>query len=271
MRKKTDGQEPIPNKQKTALIAALCAFVMIVTLVLSFVLSSNLFQNDEPAIVLPSQISSDDTELGETVDFAEENARKITQIEIRPDNVQQVIASLSRPDSYSCVVSNTLYWDGGNSTLQCKQYVRQTASRVELLRASGEVDSVVLQYDGHIYAWDAGSSTYYSGQAGSFTPAETAMLPTYETVCALPKEQIQQAELLDVSGQPMIRVVAWQDGRTVEYTISTVTGLLHSAVFTEEGVQTQSIQISVLSLTQQKDNLFTLPEMEDTVFEMEES
>lgn len=271
MRKKTDGQEPIPNKQKTALIAALCAFVMIVTLVLSFVLSSNLFQNDEPAIVLPSQISSDDTELGETVDFAEENARKITQIEIRPDNVQQVIASLSRPDSYSCAVSNTLYWDGGNSTLQCKQYVWQTASRVELLRTSGEVDSVVLQYDGNIYAWDAGSSTYYSGQAGSFTPAETAMLPTYETVCALPKEQIQQAELLDVSGQPMIRVVAWQDGRTVEYTISTVTGLLHSAVFTEEGVQTQSIQISVLSLTQQKDNLFTLPGMEDTVFEMEES
>lgn len=271
MRTKKDGKEPIPNKQKTALIAAMCAFVMVITLVLSFVLSSNFFQNDESAIVLPSQINSDDTELGETVDFAAENARKIAQVEITPDNVQQVIASLSRPDSYSCLVSNTLYWDGGSSTLQCKQYVRQTASRVEQLRSSGEVDFVVLQYNGSIYAWDAGSSTYYSGQAGSFTPAQAAMLPTYETVCALPAEQIQQADLLDVSGQPMVRVVAWQDGRTAEYMISTVTGLLYRAVFTEEGVQTQSIQTSVLSLTQQKDNLFTLPGMEHTVFEMEES
>ena len=34
------------------------------------------------------------------------------------------------------------------------------------------------------------------------------MLPTYETVCELPADQIQEAELTELSGQPMIRVTA---------------------------------------------------------------
>lgn len=256
----------MPNKQKSALIGALCAFAMVVTLGLSFIVSSNLFQDGESALVLPSETEQQNVLDQQTDDLAQENESKISQITINTSNVQAVIASLSRPGAYSCSVTNTLYWDGGAGTLQCKQYARDGAYRVESLDADGTITRVQLQYDGKIYAWDAGSSTYYSGQAGSFTPGEAAMLPTYETVCQLPADQIQAAELIELSGQPMIRVAAAENDRTAEYIISAVTGLLYSASFSEDGTRTQFIQTSVLSLERAADNLFTLPGQNQTIF-----
>lgn len=256
----------MPNKQKSALIGALCAFAMIVTLGLSFILSSNLFQDGKSTLVLPSDTEQQGMIDEQTEDFAQQNESKIAQITVDPSNVQAVIALLSRPSSYSCSVTNTLYWDGGAGTLQCRQYARDGAYRVETLNGDGVITQVQLQYDGKIYAWDAGSSTYYSGQAGSFSPGEAAMLPTYETVCELPADQIQEAELTELSGQPMIRVTAVQDGRTAEYIVSAVTGLLYSASFSQEGTRTQFIQTSVLSLERPADNLFTLPGQNHTIF-----
>lgn len=256
----------MPNKQKSALIGALCAFAMIVTLGLSFIVSSNLFQDGESALVLPSETEQQNALDQQTDDLAQENESKISQITINTSNVQAVIASLSRPSAYSCSVSNTLYWDGGAGTLQCRQYARDGAYRVESLDSNGTITRVQLQYDGKIYAWDAGSSTYYSGQAGSFSPGEAAMLPTYETVCQLPADQIQSAELIELSGQPMIRVTATENDRTAEYIVSAVTGLLYSASFFQEGTRTQFIQTSVLSLDRPADNLFTLPGQNHTIF-----
>ena len=259
----------MPNKQKTALIAALCACIMVATLGLSFVLSSNLFSTGESAIILPSELEDGELSTEDDV-LALENEKKIMQVSIGPDNVQAVVASLTRPEAYSCAITNTLYWDGGASSLHCRQYARNGAYRIETLDAEGGIVRVQLQYNDHIYAWDAGSSTYYSGQAGDFTPEEAAMIPTYETVCQLPAEQIQQAELIERSGQPMVRVVAEQDDRIAEYVISAATGLLYSAVFSEQGGRTQTIQTSVLSLSSPADNLFTLPGMNHTIFtEME--
>lgn len=256
----------MPNKQKSALIGAICAFAMIVTLGLSFILSSNLFQDGESALVLPEDIGQQSTTDEQNEDFAQLNESKIAQITVDRNNVQAVIASLSRPAAYSCSVTNTLYWEGGAGTLQCRQYARDGAYRVETLDRDGVITQVQLQYDGKIYAWDAGSSTYYSGQAGSFSPGEAAMLPTYETVCQLPAEQIEQAELTELSGQPMIRVTAVQDGRTAEYIVSAVTGLLYSASFSQNGTRTQFVQTSVLSLDRPADNLFTLPGQTHTIF-----
>lgn len=92
------------------------------------------------------------------------------------------------------------------------------------------------------------------------------MLPTYETVCQLPADQIQSAELIELSGQPMIRVRATENDRTAEYIVSAVTGLLYSASFSQEGTRTQFIQTSVLSLDRPADNLFTLPGQNHTIF-----
>lgn len=254
----------MPSKQKSALIGALCAFVMVVTLGLSFLLSSNLFQNDDSSIQFSEQLQESD-ESGAMTDMGQENEKKIAQVTITPDNVQAVIASLQRPAAYTCEVSNTLYWDGGTRTLQCRQYARDGAYRVESLDGD-TVTQVQLQYRDKLYAWEAGSATYYSGQAGSFTPEQAAMLPTYETVCELPPEQIEQAELIELSGQPMLRVVTAQGSYAAEYVISAATGLLYRTTFSKDGVRTQSVQTSVSSLDRPADPLFMLPGQEHTIF-----
>ena len=66
----------MPNKQKTALIAALCACIMVATLGLSFVLSSNLFSTGESAIILPSELEDGELSTEDDV-LAQENEKKI--------------------------------------------------------------------------------------------------------------------------------------------------------------------------------------------------
>lgn len=254
------------NKQKTALIAALCAAVMVGMLVLSFVLSSNLFQDNNASVIqLPSQAENGGLATDQTMDIAKENLRKIEQIAIDTGNVQAVIAALSRPAAYTLEVTNTLYWNGGSRDLRCRQYVLQHAYRTETLNVQGAVQQVSLEYAGSFYAWDSGSSTYYSGRAGMLTPDETAMLPNYETVCKLAPEQVVEAALTEIDGQPMIRVLANEGTRTAVYVISTATGLLYRADFSHNGKPTQTVQTKLTALSAEE-NLFFLPGSTQPVF-----
>lgn len=254
------------NKQKTALIAALCAAVMVGMLVLSFILSSNLFQdNDTSVIQLPSQTENGGLPDDQTMDIAKENLRKIAQIVVDTDNVQAVIAALSRPDAYTLEVTNTLYWNGDSRDLRCRQYALRHAYRTETLDQQGVVQQVNLEYAGNFYAWDSGSSIYYSGRAGMLTSDETAMLPSYETVCKLAPEQIIEAALTEIDGQPMIRVLANEGTRTAVYVISTATGLLYRAEFSQDGKPTQTVQTKLIALSAEEE-LFFLPESTQPIF-----
>lgn len=254
------------NKQKTALIAALCAAVMVGMLVLSFILSSNLFQDDNTlAIQLPSELTHGTLPHGQTMDIAKENLRKIEQISVDTNNVQAVIAALSRPPAYTLEVTNTLHWNGGSRDLRCRQYVKNGAYRTETLNAQGAVQQVSLEYAGNFYAWDSGSSTYYSGRTGAITSDETAMLPNYETVCKLAPEQVVEAALVEIDGQPMIRVLANEGTRTAVYVVSTATGLLYRADFSYNGKPTQTVQTKLIALSAEE-NLFFLPGDTSPVF-----
>ena len=247
------------NKQKTALIAALCAAVMVGMLVLSFVLSSNLFQDDKtPAIELPFQSENGGLPTNQTIDIETENLRKIEQITITPDNVQAMIAALSRPSAYTLEITNTVYWNGGSRDLQCRQYARDGAYRTETRNEQGAVQQVSIEYAGNFYAWDSGSTTYYSGRAGELTADETAMIPNYGTVCKLTPEQIVEAGLIEIDGQPMIRVLANEGTRTAVYIISSATGLLHRADFSYNGKPTQVVQTKLTELSAEE-ALFILP------------
>lgn len=254
-------------KQKTALIASVCALVMILVFVLSFWLSSQGYGDAGSGIVLPDDTAGGAVVPSEIAGFADVNAGRIAHVTVTPQNVQNVIASLARPEAYSCAVSNTLYWGTDSSaTLQSRRYVRQGADRIEQLDRSGAVTEVTLTYGDRLYAWQAGAHTYYSGAVGALTAQETAMLPTYETVCSLPPEQITEAGLVEKAGQLMIRVCTAQQGQTAEYTVSTETGLLYSAVFSENGVRKRAVQTSVLSLDPVPDSYFTLPDAQTPVF-----
>lgn len=117
----------------------------------------------------------------------------------------------------------------------------------------------------NFYAWDSGSSIYYSGRAGMLTPDETAMLPSYETVCKLAPEQIAEAALTEIDGQPMIRVLANEGTRTAVYVVSTATGLYTAQTFSRDGQPTQTVQTKLIALSAEEE-LFILPGSTQPIF-----
>ena len=95
-----------------------------------------------------------------------------------------MIASLTRPEAYSCTIENKLYYTGGSSSLRCRRYVRDGVIRTDTLTDSGAVRSSIIRRGDTIYSWNADSSAVYEGRAGSFSDDASAMLPTYEDVLA---------------------------------------------------------------------------------------
>ena len=120
-----------PHKSpSTPMLAAIGAAVLVGLLFLSYVLSSGMLHRKDTGIVLQSG-----TENAPTVSSGSQllTAQSVADVTIGPDNAQKVIASLTRPEAYSCVIENTLYYSGGSATLRCRQYMLDGMVRRRML------------------------------------------------------------------------------------------------------------------------------------------
>lgn len=161
--------------------AAICAGVLVSLLFLSYIMSSGLLHRRDTGITLPT--GEADTPVI-TADSQLLTAQSVADVDITTDNVQHVIASLTRPEAYSCTIENKLYYTGGSSSLRCRRYVRDGVIRTDTLTESGAVRASIIRRGDTIYSWNADSSAVYEGRAGSFSDDASAMLPTYEDVLA---------------------------------------------------------------------------------------
>lgn len=250
------------SRMKAPLLAALGALVMVGVLFLSFVLSSGAYRSRGSRIILPTEsaVSS-----GDESSPLHDNHLLVSQVVITEENVQDVIASLSRPDQYSALVHNTVFYgEGASGTLDCSLYVKNGAQRIDY-QEGGVVRRSVLLWQDACYAWRAGDVTPYQGARGSFTLDSESMLPSYETVCALPKEQILAAELKELEGESCIAVSA-QDGELeYGYYISIETGLLRRASIMQ-GEKTLRAVVADITIEEPADSLFVLPGTAQPVF-----
>ena len=155
--------------------AAICAGVLVSLLFLSYIMSSGLLHRRDTGITLPT--GEADTPVV-TADSQLLTAQSVADVDITTDNVQHVIASLTRPEAYSCTIENKLYYTGGSSSLRCRRYVRDGVIRTDTLTDSGAVRSSIIRRGDTIYSWNADSSAVYEGRAGSFSDDASAMLPT---------------------------------------------------------------------------------------------
>ena len=156
--------------------AAICAGVLVSLLFLSYIMSSGLLHRRDIGITLPT--GEADTPVV-TADSQLLTAQSVADVDITTDNVQHVIASLTRPEAYSCTIENKLYYTGGSSALRCRRYVRDGVIRTDTLTESGAVRSSIIRRGDTIYSWNADSSAVYEGRAGSFSDDASAILPTY--------------------------------------------------------------------------------------------
>lgn len=218
------------------------------------------------AVVLPggsSGITLPDGDAAAAHDvITEQTQYNLTSADITKDNVQQVIASLARPSSYSASVTNTLYWNGDWKEIQAAQYVRDGVCLTEYNDAEGNAERFEAVSGDTYYAWRRGSSTQYSGATGAVSADDVGMIPTYETVIEEETEDIMEAGMRTVSGESCIYVTVADTttGYSLTYWVSTVSGLLIQADYTRGSELVRSVVIDNIQREIPTASLFVMPD-----------
>ncbi len=167
------------DRQRLNRITAL--FLVIVVLVIALMLTGSLRR---PAQVVLPEASDAPGGTG-----ADPGGNSLTVVEVRPDTVQAAIATLARPEEYRRTVSVEQFWTGGSGTVETTATVSGAWTRTDRTLADGRVRHAVT--DGETtYLWYNEAPPVLTLPAGSVTADAEQMIPTYETVLALPVERI---------------------------------------------------------------------------------
>ena len=238
------------------MVAAIGAGVLVGLLFLSYIFSSGLMHRRDTGIILQSETDTTPTVSAESQVLT---AQSVADVTVGTNNARQIIASLERPEAYSCAIENTLYYGEESSTLRCRRYAKGTLVRTDTLSGTGTLQSTLLR-DGEIfYAWNPGDTTAYQGQWGDFSDDAAAMLPTYEDVLNEGVE-LTSAGRRDIDNEPCIMVEFEQGGYRCVYFVSAATGLFKTASFYDGETLVREVKVSSLKTEAPDDKLFTLPD-----------
>lgn len=244
------------NGLSAPLLAAIGAAVLVVLLFLSYLLSSGVLHQKGIDISLNSS-----TENAPEISAGSQmlTAQSVADVTIGTENAQRVIASLTRPEAYSCTIENTLYYDGGSSVFRCRRYLRGNIVRTDVVNETGVVQSTLVRADDAAYAWDAGSTTVYQGAWGDFSDDAAAMLPTYEDVLG-EDVVLSEAGRRDIDNEPCITATFSQGGYRCVYSVSAASGLLKEASFYTGETLVRQVKIRDFRNETPDDALFLLPD-----------
>lgn len=150
-----------------------------------------------------------------------------TVVEVTPQTVQSVIATLARPDSYYREAAVYLFWQGGSAASQVQVWQDGGYTKTTVTRSGGATQNYMVG-DGTEYIWYDGDQTYYKGAAGDHTSDLSQRIPTYEDVLKVDPTQITSAGYESKNGKDCIYVEVREDdlGYLERYWIETASGLL---------------------------------------------
>lgn len=185
-----------------------------------------------------------------------------TDADITVDNVQSVISSLSRPESYSAHITNTVYWNGAWKGVEADRYVLKGTSLTKYYDTKGEEERYTVLRGGQYFSWRTGDTDYYMGSSGELSADSASMLPTYEDVAKLTAESITEAGMRELNGSPCIYVTTEErdSGYTLTYWISPVNGLLVQADYRKKDQLVRSVVVSDVQSEAPDEALFELPD-----------
>lgn len=194
------------------------------------------------------------------------NENVLENVTVGVDNVQAVIETLRRPESYSRTITvENFYTDGGSAVYVITTAVkgRDTAMKID---GSGYKKNVVLA-GGKLYIWYDGDKDYYAGPADALGTEpglsdEFQMVPTYETILALEKDSILDAGFTGFGGEDCIYVkyVSGELGYVTVGYISVKSGLLIGAEQFDGSSRVYSMIASDFVAEEPDGAVFTLPD-----------
>ena len=158
--------------------------------------------------------------------------RELTQVEVNPETVQAVVATLNRPDSYSRTLQVFQYWEGGGRTAEIRVWTRSGAVRLSIAGTEREInyllegDTLTLWYDNDT------DRRYTYPRADARLGDSLQRIPTYEDILSLDPASIQEAGCFRTEDGKWRILVSARDPvfhYLDVYTISLDTGLLVGA------------------------------------------
>ena len=211
------------DKNRRVLVAAI-AVTVLAAVFLSFGLPALTGRTPKVTLADPDQ------------PVASETGQQLLPVEVTPDTVQSVIATLSRPESYSRSMTVTLYWgENGKGEQQVRMWADDGYVKTTVTSGSGVQHRLVG--DGKLRLWYDGDTVWKEVPAGSHSADLAQHIPTYEDVLSADESEITRASYVDREGKDCIYVEMVREGVTDRYWIETATGLLAFCV-TLEGDKT---------------------------------
>ena len=180
-------------------------------------------------------------------------------VEVTSDTVQNVIASLSRPESYHRELTVSLFWTSGESSEEVEIWA--DAGYVRTTIATGGTVQYRLVGEGKLRLWYAGDQTWQETEAGDATADLAQRIPTYEDVLDVEPQTISDAGYEEKNGSNCIFVsVERNESVTDYYWISTDTGLLCAAETYEGGRKVYEMGETQFTAPLEEGMVFSLPD-----------
>ncbi len=244
------------NKRKmgTVTIVVTGAILILVFLLILF----TTLGHKQPQITLPKEPGSADVTMpGES--GGGENP--VTRVEVTPDTVQNVIATLKRPDRYWRTITITTYWSGGSGVTTVNSYVYGDVIRMDAVLPGGQVRHTV-RANGNAYLWYNSERSVSVLRAGAFSEDDEQWIPTYEDLLGEESSRIAEADYETYLDMDCIYAATAEDayGYSIRYWVSVDSGLLIAAEQLQNGQIVYRMEASALTLGAPAETLFQLPD-----------
>ncbi len=217
------------DKRHQTLLAALVAAVMTVALFSAF--SISLFHKT-PAVILPTLTPAPVTSLP-----PDGSGEDYQRVEVTIDTVQQVVATLKRPESYARTITvETQGADGAFGVTTTAVTVDGGWTQTEATLPDGRVCHSLIG-EGKRYVW-YGRETHWMEYGASDRSADLSQrLPTYEDVLGADPKRIVSAQYAMSGALPCVYIAVEEEslGYLESYWVSVDTGLLVYAESSKDG------------------------------------
>lgn len=232
------------ERKNKIVLSVLIALVMVVAVLASF--GMNIFAGEQAEIILPTP-NTGGGEQSEANDPA--SGGSFLAVEVTPETVKNVVATLNRPESYyrtllvETVIDETrsgqfhiqVWKDGSWTKVVLNQAFQPSGSQNTILSMDESGES------GTLYRWYGSSRQAVSWPVEGDLSDLVQYLPTYEDVLRLEQDQIVDAGFEERDGMPCVYAETSEDvlGYLERYWVSTDTGLLVGYETVKEGVVVQ--------------------------------
>ena len=220
------------EQKSRSVFAVLAAVVIVVAVFSSFAIS--LFGQNSYQIGLPDLTG----EGGDRPEGSGGGAGSgFVWVELTPETVQNVIATLFRPRSYYRELSIELWADDETPAQTiARVWVDEDWTRSDVTAPDGTVQHNLVGEGTH-WLWYNGSDSYRTYPADEASSDLVQRIPTYEDVLKLPQDQITAAAYESFTGESCIFVeVEQEELDSVErYWIAVSNGLLLAAERVRDG------------------------------------